>query len=103
MSIFILGPALLMMFIGLHLVPAFRTSKTYRRTIYALGLAFVGLVCLATLVALDAMVGLMLESGDPIEPYTAWTFHWHYLIALAVLMTMLGAIMLYRRIVKRLV
>jgi hypothetical protein len=103
MSMIILGTTLLMVFIGLHSVPAYRTSKTYRRAIQGWGLAFVVLICLLTLVALDALIGLMIESGYPVEPYTAWTFHWHYLIALAILMTMFGAVMLYRRIVKRLV
>ena len=100
MPMIILGSALLMMYIGLHFAPAYRTSKTYRRALQGWGLAFVGLVCLVTLFALNALVGLLLVSGHPEEPYTAWIFHWHYLIALAILMTMLGAVMLYRRIVK---
>ena len=101
MSILVLGLALLGVFVGLHFAPSYRTSKSYRRAIQGWGLAIVGLICVVTFFVLDTLIGLMLESGYPAQPYTAWTFHWYYLIAFAVLATTLGVVLVYRRIVKR--
>ena len=103
----LIGPALLLVFVGLHLIPSFRTSKNLRRVTYAAGLAFVGWVCVITLyelhIAIESMAKTVWTQMDLelSHPYTNWDFHKFYLGAFVILMAMVCAMRCYWHVVKR--
>lgn len=105
--VLLISPTLLLVFVGLHLVPSFRTSKNLRRVTYAAGLAFAGWVCVITLYELHITIESMAKTVwtqmdlELSHPYTNWDFHKFYLGAFAILTATFGTAMLYWHIVKR--